>query len=156
MDHLEKQLHQDNLHTTNSMNTVKMLKTPFQKFFQSKLVNSYNSDAREAREDFKQYTEMEAQSFRDLIIQNIDSIEKCFAERKLHDQKTMMRLNERKLQMQECKVTVVQAFDANLVVMENSGTESAKQPKEFVDNSVYKESSGTGSGTQNVSNSSGN
>ncbi|GJX16185.1 hypothetical protein Tco_0217017 [Tanacetum coccineum] len=84
------------------------------------------------------------------------SIEKCIAERKLHDQKTIIRLNERKLQMQECKLTVVQAFDANLVATKSSGRESTKQPKEFVDSSVYKESSGTGSGTQNVSNSSGN
>ncbi|GJX28729.1 hypothetical protein Tco_0236808 [Tanacetum coccineum] len=67
---------------------------------------------------------MEAQSFRDLIIQNMDSIKKCIAERKLHDQKTMMRLNERKLQMQECKVTIVQAFNDTLVVTKSSGTES--------------------------------
>nr|GEV16111.1 hypothetical protein [Tanacetum cinerariifolium] len=37
---------------------------------------------------------MEAQSFGDLIIQNIDSIEKCIAERTVHDQNTMMKLNE--------------------------------------------------------------
>ncbi|GJX34967.1 hypothetical protein Tco_0246524 [Tanacetum coccineum] len=70
---------------------------------------------------------MKAQSFRDLIILNIDSIKKCIAERKLHDQKTIMRLNERKLQMQECKVTMVQAFDATLVVTKSSGTESEKE-----------------------------
>ncbi|GJZ88815.1 hypothetical protein Tco_0660597 [Tanacetum coccineum] len=70
---------------------------------------------------------MEAQSFRDLIIQNPDSIKKCIVERKLHDQKTMMTLNERKLQMQECKVTVVQPFDANLVVTQSSWTASGTQ-----------------------------
>ncbi|GJY49070.1 hypothetical protein Tco_0439026 [Tanacetum coccineum] len=92
---------------------------------------------------------MEAQSFRDLIIQNMDSIEQCIPARTLHDRKTTIRLNERKLQLQDCKVTVVQAFDANLVVTESSGTESAKQPKELVNSSVYKESSRTVSGTHN-------
>nr|GEW49312.1 hypothetical protein [Tanacetum cinerariifolium] len=150
MDHLEKQLHQDNLLIANVMNTFKMIKKPFQKFFQSKLVNPHNSDVREAREDFKEYTGMEAQSFRDLIIQNLDSIDKCIAERKLHDQKTMMRLNERKLQMQECNIIVVQTCDANIVVTESSRRESTIRPKEFVDSSVYKDSSGTRSGTQNT------
>ncbi|GKA30454.1 hypothetical protein Tco_0716759 [Tanacetum coccineum] len=72
------------------MNTFIILTTPFQKFFQSTVVNSYNSeyDASEAREDFKQYTQMEAQTFGDLIIQNMDSIEKCISERILHDLKT--------------------------------------------------------------------
>nr|GEU80610.1 hypothetical protein [Tanacetum cinerariifolium] len=38
--------------------------------------SNYDHDAREAIEDFKQYTHMEAQSFKDLIIQHVDSIEK--------------------------------------------------------------------------------
>ncbi|GKE31409.1 hypothetical protein Tco_1450731 [Tanacetum coccineum] len=62
----------------------------------------------------------------------MDSIKKCIAERKLHDQKTMMRLNERKLQMQECNVTVVQAFDANLVVMERRNECSIKENENSV------------------------
>nr|GEX00616.1 hypothetical protein [Tanacetum cinerariifolium] len=92
------------------MNAFIILKTPFQKFFQSEFVNTYNSkyEARKTREDFRQDTQMEAQTFRDLIIQNMDSIEK------------------------------------------------SKQLKELVDNLVYKESSGTRSGTNNVSSSSKN
>ncbi|GJR18428.1 hypothetical protein Tco_0966955 [Tanacetum coccineum] len=63
-------------------------------------------DAREVRKDFKQYTHMEAQSFKDLIIQHMDSIEQCIVERALHEQEIqnrLKRLNERKLQIQECK-----------------------------------------------------
>ncbi|GKF52564.1 hypothetical protein Tco_0159474, partial [Tanacetum coccineum] len=38
-------------------------------------------DAREARQDFKEYTQMEAQSFKYLIIQHMESIEQCIVER---------------------------------------------------------------------------
>nr|GEU95096.1 hypothetical protein [Tanacetum cinerariifolium] len=55
-----------------------MRNAQFQKFIHSEVLktSNYDQDAREAREDFKQYTHMEAQFFKDLIIQNIDSIEK--------------------------------------------------------------------------------
>ncbi|GJY69373.1 retrotransposon protein, putative, ty1-copia subclass, partial [Tanacetum coccineum] len=90
------------------------------------------------------------------FISGLDSIKKCIAERKLYEQKTMIRLKERKFQMQKCKAIVVQAFDANLVVTESSGRESTKQPKGFIDSSGYSESSETISGTHNVKNSLGN
>ncbi|GKA25357.1 hypothetical protein Tco_0711466 [Tanacetum coccineum] len=70
----------------------------------------------------------------------MDSIKKCIAERSC------------RCKMQECKVTVVQAFDANLVVMERSGTESAKQLQEFVDSLVYKESENENSVSVNENN----
>nr|GEX25274.1 hypothetical protein [Tanacetum cinerariifolium] len=46
---------------------------------------------------------MEAQSFKDLIIQNMDSNEKCIVDRALHEQEIYKRLNDRKLKIQECK-----------------------------------------------------
>ncbi|GKC15528.1 hypothetical protein Tco_1012310 [Tanacetum coccineum] len=49
----------------------------------------------------------------------MESIEKCIVERTLHDRKTEIQLNERKLQIQECKVIVVKALDANMVVTES-------------------------------------
>nr|GEV53875.1 hypothetical protein [Tanacetum cinerariifolium] len=97
---------------------------------------------------------MEAQSFKDLIIQNMDSIEKFIVERTLHDRKTEIRLNERKLQIQECKVTMVKAPDANLVVTESSWIEIENQIKDLAAISDYIESSGTVLGIQNVSSSS--
>ncbi|GJX25754.1 hypothetical protein Tco_0232050 [Tanacetum coccineum] len=39
--------------------------------------SNYDSNAREARKDFKNYTQIEAQSFKDLIIQHMESIEQC-------------------------------------------------------------------------------
>nr|GEY44315.1 hypothetical protein [Tanacetum cinerariifolium] len=59
-----------------------MLNAQFQKFIHSEVLktSNYDHDAREARADFKQYTNMEAQSFKDLMIQNMDSIDRCIVE----------------------------------------------------------------------------
>ncbi|GJV53430.1 hypothetical protein Tco_1449171 [Tanacetum coccineum] len=73
-----------------------MLNAQFQKFIHSKVLqtSNYEHDAQEAREDFRQYPNMEAQSFKDLIIQNMDSIERYI--------------------IQECKVQEVKVADASL------------------------------------------
>ncbi|GJU26133.1 hypothetical protein Tco_1164754, partial [Tanacetum coccineum] len=78
--------------------------------------SNYDSNAREARQDFKDYTQMEAKSFKDLIIQHIESIEQCIVERARHEQEIhnrSKRLNERKLQIQECMDQKVKASDAS-------------------------------------------
>ncbi|GKD56717.1 hypothetical protein Tco_1290104 [Tanacetum coccineum] len=85
--------------------------------------SNYEHDAREAREEFKQYTHMKVQSFKDLIVQNMNSIEKFIVERALHDQEIQNRLkklNDRKLQIQECKIQEVKAADASSGVTDNS------------------------------------
>ncbi|GJY96251.1 hypothetical protein Tco_0512612 [Tanacetum coccineum] len=63
---------------------------------------------------------MEAQSFKDLLIQNMDSIEKCIVERVLYEQEICKRLNDRKLQIQECKVQEVKALDVSSRNTDNS------------------------------------
>ncbi|GKA22895.1 hypothetical protein Tco_0708857 [Tanacetum coccineum] len=68
--------------------------------------SNYDSNAREARQDFKDYTPMEAQSFNDLIIQHMESIEKCIIERARHEQELqnrLKRLSERKMQDLDAK-----------------------------------------------------
>ncbi|GJX20854.1 hypothetical protein Tco_0223531 [Tanacetum coccineum] len=78
--------------------------------------SNYDSDAREARQDFEDYTQMEAQSFKDLIIQHMESIEQCIVERAHHEQEIhnwLKRLNERMLRIQECMVQKVKATDAS-------------------------------------------
>nr|GEU51382.1 hypothetical protein [Tanacetum cinerariifolium] len=60
---------------------------------------------------------MEAQTFKETIIQNIDSIEQCIVERARHEQEIqnrLKRLNERKLQILEYKVQKVKAIGASL------------------------------------------
>ncbi|GKC41540.1 hypothetical protein Tco_1059262 [Tanacetum coccineum] len=124
MQNLETQLHKETLYEKNSKSTIRMLHAQFQKFIQSEVskTSNYDHDAREAREDFKQYTHMEAQSFKGLIIQHMDSIERCIVKRALHEQEIQNRLkkiNERKLQIQECKVQEVKASDASSGDKEN-------------------------------------
>ncbi|GKB60888.1 hypothetical protein Tco_0917074 [Tanacetum coccineum] len=56
---------------------------------------------------------MEAQSFKDLIIQHMQSIDQRIVERARHEQEIHNRLNDRKLQIQECMVQKVKASDAS-------------------------------------------
>ncbi|GKF06690.1 hypothetical protein Tco_0037358 [Tanacetum coccineum] len=73
----------------------------------SEVLMPSNYDGRHIREIFKEYTRLEARLFKDLITEYMESIEKCIVERALHEQeiqKRLKRLNDRKLQIQECKV----------------------------------------------------
>ncbi|GKD86258.1 hypothetical protein Tco_1357412 [Tanacetum coccineum] len=67
----------ETLQKKDSKSTVKVINAQFQKFIHSEVLKSsnYDSDSREVRKDFKQYTHMEVQSFKDLIIQHMDSID---------------------------------------------------------------------------------
>ncbi|GJU39198.1 hypothetical protein Tco_1192155 [Tanacetum coccineum] len=70
-------------------------------------LSKYNTNAREILQDFNAYTTMEAQTFKETIIQNMDSIAKCMVERASHEQElkmTLKKLSERQLQIQQCKV----------------------------------------------------
>ncbi|GJW01210.1 hypothetical protein Tco_1556461 [Tanacetum coccineum] len=78
MKNLETQFNRETLHEKDSKSTFRMLNAQFQKFIYLEVLktSNYVQYAREAREDFKQYPNMEPQSFKDLIIQNMESIEK--------------------------------------------------------------------------------
>ncbi|GKF92479.1 hypothetical protein Tco_0279198, partial [Tanacetum coccineum] len=113
MDNLAKQLNTEVLHEKDSKSALSVIKVQFHKFLQSEVLKPSNHKGEHIRKIFKEYTRMEAQSFKDLIIQNMDSIEKCIVERALHEQEIQKRLNDRKLQIQECKVQEVKAADAS-------------------------------------------
>ncbi|GKE06369.1 hypothetical protein Tco_1398387 [Tanacetum coccineum] len=115
MQNLERQLTKETLHEKDSNSDLRVIKVQFDKFIHSEMLKSsnYDSNAREARQDFKDYTQIEAQSFKDLIIQHMESIEQCIVERARHEQEIHSRLNERKLQIQECMVQKVKASDAS-------------------------------------------
>nr|GEU75657.1 hypothetical protein [Tanacetum cinerariifolium] len=118
MNNLEKQLKNEILHEKDSKSTLSVIKVLFDKFIHSEMLKSFNYDSnvREARKDFKDYIKMEAQSFKDLIIQHMESIKQCIAERACHEQEIhnrLKRLNDRKLQIQECMVQKVKASDAS-------------------------------------------
>ncbi|GJZ01575.1 hypothetical protein Tco_0519536 [Tanacetum coccineum] len=122
MNNLEKQLNNEILHEKDSKSALSVIKVQFDKFLHSDVLkpfDPYSSSAsydREVRKNFKDYTQMEAQTFKETIIQNMNSIEQCIVERASHEQELqngLKRLNERKLQIQECKVQEVKASDAS-------------------------------------------
>nr|GEY98958.1 hypothetical protein [Tanacetum cinerariifolium] len=57
---------------------------------------------------------MEAQTFKETIIQRMNSVEQCIIERENHEQVLQKRLNERKLQIQGCTFQEVKESDAIL------------------------------------------
>ncbi|GKA04513.1 hypothetical protein Tco_0683633 [Tanacetum coccineum] len=113
MQNLERQLNKEPLHEKDSNSGLSMIKVQFDKFIHSKVLetSNYNSYNLETRQDFKHYTQMEPQTLKEAIIQNIDSIKQCIVERACHEQELQNRLNERKLQIQECMVQKVKASD---------------------------------------------
>ncbi|GJU70055.1 hypothetical protein Tco_1256314 [Tanacetum coccineum] len=99
-------------------NPLSVIKVQFERFINSDLLKpldiysrSFSSD-REVIEIFRDYTKMTAQTFKETIIQNMNSIEQCIIERASHEQElkmTLKKLSERQLQIQQCKVQEVQS-----------------------------------------------
>ncbi|GJT37435.1 uncharacterized mitochondrial protein-like protein [Tanacetum coccineum] len=115
---LETQLNKETLHEKDSKSTFKVIDAQFQMFIRSEVLDpsNYNSYDLETRKDFKDYTNMEAQTLKETIIQNMDSIEQCIVERARHEQEIqnrLKRLNERKLQIQEVKASNASSEDTN-------------------------------------------
>ncbi|GKA44367.1 hypothetical protein Tco_0737091 [Tanacetum coccineum] len=129
MDNLAKQLNIEVLHEKDSKYALSVIKVQFHKFLQSEVLKPSNYKGEHIRKIFKEYSQMEAQSFTNLLIQNMDSIEKCIVERALHEQEIQKRLkwlNDRKLQIQECKVQEDKAANANSGNIISSGFISDK------------------------------
>nr|GEU38713.1 hypothetical protein [Tanacetum cinerariifolium] len=116
MQNLERQLNKETRHEKDSNSDLRVIKVQFEPFIHSKLLEpfNYNSYDLETRRDFKEYTQMEAQTFKETIIQHMNFIEKCIVERANHEQVLQKRLNERKLQIQGCTFQEVKALDAIL------------------------------------------
>ncbi|GJU23890.1 hypothetical protein Tco_1157232 [Tanacetum coccineum] len=114
MQNLEMQFSNETLHEKDSNSELRAIKGQFEHFIHSKMfeLSKYNTNAREILQDFNAYTTMEAQTFKETIIQNMDSIEQCIIERASHEQElkmTLKKLSERQLQIQQCKVQEVQS-----------------------------------------------
>ncbi|GJZ05676.1 hypothetical protein Tco_0539469 [Tanacetum coccineum] len=102
MNNLEKQLNKETLNEKDSKSALSVIKLQFEKFLHSEAVKPSNYDGNHERENFKDYTQMEAQKFKEILIQNIESIKQIIFERALHEQEIqnrLKRLNERKLQI---------------------------------------------------------
>ncbi|GKB10937.1 putative ribonuclease H-like domain-containing protein [Tanacetum coccineum] len=114
MQNLEMQFSNETLHEKDSNSELRAIKGQFEHFIHSKMfeISNYNTNAREILQDFNAYTTMEAQTFKETIIQNMNSIEQCIIERASHEQELKMKLkklSERQLQIQQCKVQEVQS-----------------------------------------------
>ncbi|GJU35192.1 hypothetical protein Tco_1183546 [Tanacetum coccineum] len=118
MNNLETLLNAETLYEMDSKSALSVIKVQFERFINSDLLKpldiysrSFSSD-REVRENFRDYTKMTAQTFKETIIQNMNSIEQCIIERASHEQElkmTLKKLSERQLQIQQCKVQEVQS-----------------------------------------------
>ncbi|GJX86011.1 hypothetical protein Tco_0336785 [Tanacetum coccineum] len=69
-------------------------------------------DGTYARKDFHAYTGMEPQLFKETILKNFDFIEDYMLKIIIHAQTIQKRLDDKKLQIQECIVQEVKALDA--------------------------------------------
>ncbi|GJV19829.1 hypothetical protein Tco_1368849 [Tanacetum coccineum] len=139
MQNLERQLNKETLHETDSNSDLRVIKVQFDQFIHSKVLepSNYNSYDLETRQDFKHYTQMEPQTFNEIIIQNMDSIEQCIMERARHEQELqnrLKRLNERKLQIQECKIQEVKASNACSGDTDSNGIVSDKGNDQSLEN----------------------
>ncbi|GJX85968.1 hypothetical protein Tco_0336742 [Tanacetum coccineum] len=115
MDTLEQKLTKETILVSNFQNAFRVLKTRFEKIFTSVLIKPSSLDGTYARKDFHAYTGMEPQLFKETIIKNFDFIEDYMLKTIILAQTIQKRLNERKLQIQECMVQKVKASDASSV-----------------------------------------
>ncbi|GJW67168.1 hypothetical protein Tco_0121592 [Tanacetum coccineum] len=94
MHNLERQLNKETLYLKYSNSDLSVIKVQFDQFIHSKVIkpSNYNSYDLETRRDFKYYTQMEPQTFKEAIIQNMVSIEQCIVERARHEQELQNRL----------------------------------------------------------------
>ncbi|GJS35170.1 hypothetical protein Tco_0976599 [Tanacetum coccineum] len=88
------QFSKETLHEKDSNSELRWIKGSFEHFIHSKMfeLSKYNTNAREILQDFNAYTTMEAQTFKETIIQNMDSIAQCMVERASHEQELKMTL----------------------------------------------------------------
>ncbi|GJV43374.1 integrase, catalytic region, zinc finger, CCHC-type containing protein [Tanacetum coccineum] len=98
MQNLEMQFSNETLHEKDSNSELRAIKGQFEHFIHSKMfeLSKYNTNAREILQDFNAYTTMEAQTFKETIIQNMDSIAQCMVERASHEQELKMTLKRLK------------------------------------------------------------
>ncbi|GJR72825.1 retrovirus-related pol polyprotein from transposon TNT 1-94 [Tanacetum coccineum] len=125
VDQLEKQLDKEDFQENGSMDAIRVLKTQFQQFIDSRF--SLHYDDQMTNKYFLEYTRIEVQQFYDTLIQHMESVKKSIDERALHKKEYDNRVNERQMQTKEVKVDMLKALDARLVVTESSGTKLEKQ-----------------------------
>ncbi|GJU69259.1 hypothetical protein Tco_1255518 [Tanacetum coccineum] len=92
MQNLERQLTKETLHEKDSNSGLSRIKVQFDNFIHLRVLELSNSNSHdlEITQDFKAYTKKEAKSFKDLIIQHMESHEQCFVEGARHEQEILI------------------------------------------------------------------
>ncbi|GKB72887.1 hypothetical protein Tco_0934299 [Tanacetum coccineum] len=137
IQNLERQLNKEILHEKDSNFDLRVIKVQFDKFIHSKVLepSNYNSYDLETRRDFKDYTHMEAKTFKETIIQNMNSIEQCIVERTNHEQELQNGLKS--------KIVSDKENDQGLKNQSNtSGDESSRSRNECNDKSTSGDDTG--------------
>nr|GEU51195.1 hypothetical protein [Tanacetum cinerariifolium] len=78
----------------------------------AKILKAFKFRCTYARKDFHAYTGMEPQLFKETILKNYDFIENYMIKTIIHAQTIQKRLDDKKLQIQECTLQEVKALDA--------------------------------------------
>ncbi|GJR53021.1 hypothetical protein Tco_1403542 [Tanacetum coccineum] len=117
MNNSETLLNAETLHKMDSKSALSVIKVQFKRFINSDLLKpldihsrSFLSD-REVKEIFRDYTTMTAHTFKETIIQNMNSIEQCIMERACHEQELKMTL--KKFGEDSCSDSTVQELEAH-------------------------------------------
>ena len=71
LDHLEKQIDEENLHESDTKAALRMLKTQFERFLEPQSLDCSTYDRREAKQKFKKTIGMEVTTFRKHFIGNL-------------------------------------------------------------------------------------
>ncbi|GJV49377.1 hypothetical protein Tco_1439589 [Tanacetum coccineum] len=94
-------------------------------FTSTMLLNfSLDYDSQMIDKYFAEYTGIEVKQFRETLLQHMNNVKKSVAERTRHQRQYDKRVNKRQMQTQESTVDTGKAVDADLVIIESSGTES--------------------------------
>ncbi|GJX67603.1 hypothetical protein Tco_0303330 [Tanacetum coccineum] len=111
IDTLEQQLTKETILKSNCQNSFRVLKTQFEKNFTSVLIKPSSLDGTYARKGFYAYTGKEPQLFKETIIKNFYFIEDYMLKIIILAQMIQKRLDDKKLQIQECTVQKVKASE---------------------------------------------
>ncbi|GJR13804.1 hypothetical protein Tco_0796456 [Tanacetum coccineum] len=136
LDLLEQHLTKEIISPTDCKTILTKLRTTFE--------NAFNS---EFKERMQKYTRFDAQSFKDAMICNMDSIGKYMLEIILHQQRTLQLLKQKKLmQTQEDHSNLIPALNVDslkvdLLVIQNTCSEKEDNNSETASSKLVKESS---------------
>ncbi|GJZ94238.1 hypothetical protein Tco_0666441 [Tanacetum coccineum] len=104
MDKLEKKLNEAEFNEEITMVVFKVFNNQFQQFITQHISMDYDQMANKF---FTEYTLCDAQTFKDILIHQMDSVEKVIVERGLYKRAHDSRINKRMTQMKKGMVNMV-------------------------------------------------